>query len=327
VGLQSILTFLKSLRFKLSCPFALLLIFLIFLVSSWFITQNHLQDTSDGLSKVKESALSNINLEVTQYRRDLLFLASTPPILALKKLHADGVNSEKVTTASQLLNERLTDIFKAFMLSNKDLYQVRFIEASHDWQERVKVQRVGEELEAFNKTALQSKKNEPYIGQTLNVGVGHVYQSNFNLNREFGEIEHPDRPVWRFSTPLFNADGSPLGIIIINVNADHLLKASVDNIPREMNLYITNKDGDFLLHPESARAFTFEYGNLHRWQDEFKNIDFLYGLGDFNFSRFQGERGDVLVEQGSFSLDENTGERALEVYSDRNSHSVLGLAD
>jgi PAS domain S-box-containing protein len=323
VGLQSILTFLKSLRFKRSCPFALLLIFLIFLVSSWFITQNHLQDTSDGLSKVKESALSNINLEATQYRRDLLFLASTPPILALKKLHADGVNSEKMTTASQLLNERLTDIFKAFMLSNKDLYQVRFIEASHDWQERVKVQRVGEELEAFNKTALQSKKNEPYIGQTLNVGVGHVYQSNFNLNREFGEIEHPDRPVWRFSTPLFNADGSPLGIIIINVNADHLLKASVDNIPREMNLYITNKDGEFLLHPESVRAFTFEYGNLHRWQDEFKNIDFLYGLGDFNFSRFQGERGDVLVEQGSFSLDENTGERALEVYSTISQFSVF----
>lgn len=323
VSLQSIFIFLKSSQFKRFCPFALFVIILIFLVSGWLIVQSHLKEVSDDLQKTKESVIAKLNNEATQYSRDVVFLATTPPILALKNIHADDASLGEVSTSSQQWSERLADIFKAYMLSKTDVYQVRFIDAKKGWQESVKVQRFGDELEVFNQDSFQSKGNESYILQTLQVGASNVYKSDFNLNREFEKIEHPPRPIWRFSTPLFHADGHPFGIIIINVSADYLLKASTDNISQDTELYITNKDGNFLLHPHPSKIFTFEYGDSHRWRDEFTEMDFFYDLATFNLSRFQGQKENVLAAQGTFELSENSDGRVLIVYSTRSQFAVF----
>ncbi|MBR7887788.1 response regulator [Marinomonas sp. A79] len=212
------------------------------------------------------------------------------------------------------LPERIADVFKAYMLSVPDVHQVRFIEASNGWQERVKVQRQGNDLNVIARAALQSKENEPYINATLDVGEGKVYESDINLNREFGKIEQPGRPVWRFSTPLFYEDGSPFGIVIVNVSADRLLTLSSDKTVDRANLYITNKEGDFLHHPNSSRTFTFEYGYSNRWQDEFQLTSAWMMLEHYDLDRFIGQTGDVIVSQGQFWLDDNKEDRALSVY-------------
>ena len=321
LSLQSIFAFLKTPQFKQPYPFVLLMIFLIFVVSSGFILRGHLQDVSHNLLKTKGSALSILDTESDRYRRDTLFLANTPPIRALEKLYFDDPHLEKNKAQLRQWNERLADILKTYMLSKRDVYQVRFIGAVNDWREVVKVQRFGEVPEVFSDELLQSKENEPYISQTLHVGADNVFESDINLNREFGKIEQPSRPVWRFSTPLFHSDGRPFGIVIVNVSADHLLKAFAKSVAEETQLYITNKEGDFLLHPNASRAFTFEYGNPNRWQDVFTPTTLFYGLSSFKLMSFQGEQGDVFVEQcifplsGDIDLNGNTDERFLRIYS------------
>lgn len=317
LSLKSIAVFFKSPQFKRSCPFGILVIVLIFLVLVWFITQSRFTDVANNLLATNQSAISNLDEEASHYRRDTLFLANTPPIQLLKTL---SVNSDiDVSKENRVLlkqsDERLEDIFKAYMLSNTDVYQVRFIEASNGWQERVKVQRNSEELEAFDKESLQSKENEPYIGQTLNVGRGNVFQSDINLNREFGKIEQPMRPVWRFSTPLFYSDGRPLGIIIINVNANSFLKKVANSTTSETKLYITNNEGGFLRNPNSAKDFTFENGGSYRWQDEFHQVDLPYGLNRFDFTAFSGQQGNVFASESDFSLSENSNDRVIKIYA------------
>lgn len=317
LNLQSVVYFLKSTQFRQSSPFGLLLFFLVFVVSSGLIIQNHFSEMSDNLSKTTLSATSILDEEATQYRRDTLFLANTPPIEVLTTLELSNNVSElkDVSALIELSDERLTDIFKAYMLSNTDVYQVRFIEADNGWQERVKIERHGEELQAFSKESLQSKENESYIDDTLEVGVDHVFQSEINLNREFGKIEQPSRPVWRFSTPIFTTEGRPLGIIIINVNANNVLQNISRSIAPDTTLYVTNQEGDFLLHPNPSKVFTFEFGSPYQWQDAFHSKTSPLSLSAFDFVSFKHQQGNVYVNEGRFSLDENSNDRVVKIYS------------
>ncbi|MFM2486939.1 CHASE domain-containing protein [Celerinatantimonas yamalensis] len=321
IGFQSILTFFQSSQFNRTWPYGSLIILLILLVSSWFIVKNNFKNVSNDLLKAEEKTLSSLNREAIKYRRDVLFLTNSSPITAL--MHQHAANHAQRRLSSQKWDKRLADIFRAYMLSNPDVYQVRLIEANHGWQEAVKVQRMGESLEVLPKELLQPKGNEPYIAKTLQVKTGKVYVSDMNLNREFGKVANPDQPVWRFSTPLFHANGSPFGIIIINVSADRLLTTLSDNIPQENTLYVTNSNGDFLLHPNPLKTFTFEHGHSYRWKDEFTPAALWPNLSLFNLNHFQSQQGDVLVKQGHFLLREHSPKSALQIYSVRSLFSVI----
>ena len=323
LSFRSLLVFLSRTRVKRSFKFALLLSFLMLFGVGWLIVQSHFIEVSDSLSKTKGAALSSLNKDATSYRRDTLYLANTPAIVALEKLQTEDIQSGKTVAALSLWNERLADIFKAYMLPNKDVHQVRFIEASNGWYERVKVQRIGEDLRAFSGEELQSKESETYIAQTLQAGIDRVFQSDINLNRKLGKIEQPGRPIWRFSTPLFHTDGSVFGIIIINVSAENILKTTAEHVVKDTDLYITNKNGDYLLHPNASKAFTFEYGNPHRWQDEFTSASLFYGLNAFDLMSFKGQNGSVFAEQGRFSLGNSDDDRVLNVYSTTSQFSLF----
>jgi len=161
----------------------------------------------------------------------------------------------------ELWRERMTEIFKAYMQTSQEVFQVRLITEENNWKEQVKVQREGSNLIVFNDADLQDKSSEPYISQTLSVGDSKVYVSDINLNREYGIIETPHRPVWRFSTPLYFKDGKPFGLIIINLNATAILdEITLGNIAH-IQSYITNSDGSFIVHPEPSQSFAFENGN------------------------------------------------------------------
>lgn len=314
VGVKSVRAFLTSTRFNRSWPFTLLILLVVLLIAVWLILQSNVKQVSNELSLVKETTIDKISQEAAEYRRDTLFLANTSPILRIEKQVSTGMQSISRDKVYNEWSERIADIFKAYMLSVPEVHQVRFIEASNGWQERVKVQRTGNELTVSALSALQSKENEPYINATLNIGEGNVYESNINLNREFGRIEQPDRPVWRFSTPLFYEDGSPFGIIIMNVSADQLLTFSSDSMDDTMSLYITNEEGDFLQHPNPSKAFTFEYGYSNRWQDEFQPSSGWMMLERYDLSRYIGQTGDVVVSQGKFWMDIGKEDRALSIY-------------
>lgn len=315
LSLQSLLAFIKSNYFQRLLPFTLVLFVLVLCISCGFIVQKYFSNLTDNLNQSQSNALDIIDKEVTQYRRDVLFLANTPAIQDLIK-HDSKANKKENNRVNQLqFSERLIDIFKAYMLSKTDVHQVRFISAHNNWQERVKVQRSENGLRSFFKEELQSKGNEPYIKKTLRVGAGNTFASDINLNREYGIIEKPERPVWRFSSPLYDADGSPLGIIIINVSAQPLLSAARKAIPNNTNLYITNADGGYLLHPNNDKSFTFEYFSSQRWQDEFIRTDLMYGLNSFNLEGYSSEQGAVFVKRDVFTISQEPEVRELRIYS------------
>ncbi len=314
-SIQSVVVFLKSAQFKQSVPSTLILFGFILFFASWLIAQNTLHKVSDNLSITKDSAITALEDEATKYRRDVLFLASTPVINSLITANNNQSSAAQNKAFVGVLNEGLANIFKAYMLSKTDVHQVRFIRADATWQEHVKVQRNGEELKTFEVGQLQSKKNEPYIGATLQAGLGGVFTSDMNLNRELDKVERPYRPIWRFSTPLFNPDGSPFGIIIINVNAQNVLTHTTNNIAENNQLYITNTLDEFLLHPEKFKAFSFDHAHPYRWQDEYTPATLLNNFKPYDLISYSGHQGYIFAKHTPLPISKTSDDRILKIYS------------
>ncbi|MDV7103615.1 CHASE domain-containing protein [Vibrio sp. TH_r3] len=330
---QSLLIFFATPRFKQMHRLVLLFFTLILGVSCWLIVKSHFVEINDDLSKSDESVVSELNNVVSKYRKDVLFLANSSAIHVLEKLETDteltlnsklesqvvdqleSIKSQQNDESLNHWNERLADIFEAYMLSNINVYQVRFIEANGNWMERVKIQRVGDDLEMMTGDKLQSKASEAYITSTVLAGKGNVFTSDMTLNREYGKIERPSRPMWRFSTPVFLSNGDVFGIVIINVDASSILQLLEQNITINTNLYMTNSEGDFLLHTNKSRAFTFEYDNPHRWQDEFHLLPLFKHIKFSDINGYSGDTGNVFAKHSIFSFQENTSDRFFNIYS------------
>ncbi|NPA66281.1 MAG: diguanylate cyclase [Epsilonproteobacteria bacterium] len=94
---------------------------------------------------------------------------------------------------------------------------------------------------------LQNKKNRYYFKKIFSLKKGEVWLSNLDLNIEHNKIEKPLKPVIRMGTPIYNKHNKKIGILIINVFMDQLLNALRST--RLYNIYIIDKDGYFILHP------------------------------------------------------------------------------
>ena len=55
---------------------------------------------------------------------------------------------------------------------------------------------------------------------------GESYVSGFDLNRVGGRIERPYRPMVRVAAPAYGAGGSVVGVVVINVDLDRMLRSA-----------------------------------------------------------------------------------------------------
>src|SRR5262249_37376990 len=85
-------------------------------------------------------------------------------------------------------------------------------------------------------------------------------------------IEAPYVPTVRVAAPVVTPDGKPFGILIINFD----LRVAFDRIRSARRpggaIYVVNERGDYLVHPDAAREFGFEFGKPMRLQDDFPQL-------------------------------------------------------
>jgi len=310
-NLDRIRAYLKSSLYQRTWPIVTLFSSILFILLIWTYIQNQFNNVKTDLTNAQGSAYSLLSKESANKQRDVLFLAKTPSVTGLMNIH-EGPN---YPVESQLWKSRIEDIFKAYMLATPEVYQVRFLEAHTNWQETAKVQRTNDELVSFHDGMLQNKKNEPYIQNTLDVGEGQVYISDINLNRENGSIEFPYRDVWRFATPVHNANGTPFGIIIINVNANKFLAKLASSIPETTDLYITDTRNEFVLHPEESRTFGYERNLSYKWEDEFETGEWWHRLDTTKLQSLHNSKGSVWVQHEYLRLAEDPNQRHLGIHS------------
>ena len=193
-------------------------------------------------------------------REDVLFLSDSPPVSGIMRAALNRGHDPRYGYASQVWEERLQQIFAAFSKAHPIYNQIRFIGVADGGRELVRIDNRAGRIEVTPADRLQAKGDRDYFRATSGLREGQVYLSEFNLNREGGAVEQPYWPTLRAATPVFATSGKIFGMVIINIDANSLLQAHLSSFSRDARTYIANSDGQYLLHHDARRAFTFELG-------------------------------------------------------------------
>lgn len=232
-----------------------------------------LQTRLTAMSFSASQAVGRLEAVVNAAAEDVRLLAGAPASLgALKAEHVEaGPDSRR----------QLSSLFVAMLQAKPHYLQVRLLDSDGSGQEAVRVDRSGEggQVREVPYSELQDKGSRAYFQETLKLQPGEIFVSPVELNRERGEIEIPHVPVVRVAAPLATDDGRNVGIVVINIDLRPTFTELLAMGNGEADVYLVNRDGDFLLHPEPARRFGFELGKRYRLQDAFPQLAPLVASG------------------------------------------------
>jgi len=136
--------------------------------------------------------------------------------------------------------------------------QIRFIDAKG--QEQIRVNRAVDKSVIVKNKALQDKKNRYYIPEIGRLDPGKVYISPLDLNIEHKQIEKPHKPITRIATPVKDQQFNLMGLIIINLNAGHLIQHLRDaQILSQGQIMLLNQEGYWLHGIAEDNLWAFMY--------------------------------------------------------------------
>lgn len=207
----------------------------------------------------QELISSVLDQSILSLKEDLDLLSSVPPIQGIVRADKDGFDKEG-NSSRAVWKQRLNSIYYNFLKSHKDYLTVRFIGIANDGKELVRVKNINDQITILTESQLQNKEHREYFKDIISLKDNDLYISDINLNRENGEIEKGEIPVIRAARPIFDSDNKIFGFVIINKIMSHTFNELRNIIKGRFELTLTNDKGEYLLHPDKSRQFTFEYG-------------------------------------------------------------------
>lgn len=177
---------------------------------------------------------------------------------------------QRSTHGFQALSEaNVAKIFEGLMSVHPEYFQIRLIEAANHGMERIRIDRGMGGLLRITGDDLQEKGHYPYVFETLRLPPGSIYVSRAMINHETGAHAGEGRPALQVAAPVHDARHQAIGLIVINVDLQGLFSQLAADLPPELKLYLANKRGDYLIHPDPSHSFAFDRGQEARVQDEF----------------------------------------------------------
>jgi diguanylate cyclase (GGDEF)-like protein len=192
---------------------------------------------------------------------DVKLVASLPGVqdMASPAGHPEKISSGKA---------QLERVMSGLLASHPEYFQIRLIGARDHGKELVRVDRDVDGIKIISGDELQEKGHFRYVYNALRQRAGEFYVSPINLNHERGAHQGLDQPTLRIAAPVQASDGTTFGIVVINVDLDRMFSMMRTDIPRDIQVLLTNGDGDYLIHPDASKTFGFDHGRRVLIQDE-----------------------------------------------------------
>ena len=215
-----------------------------------------------------------------ELQHDTHFLSRTPPVQGVIRAQNAGGIDPKDQSSEQEWQNRLATIFIELLSAKPEYLQVRYIGIQNDGLELVRVNRVGHAIVVAKTEELQHKIHSVNFKKTISLPQDSLYLSELNLNREKGQVTLPRIPVIRAAIPIFDKiTNQPFGVIIVNADMRRIFEQLNASVSIGQTLYVTNDQGDFLLHPDPGKAYAFEFGGRHTLQDAFPVAGKIFDSG------------------------------------------------
>ncbi|AEP29602.1 ATP-binding protein [Brumicola nitratireducens] len=264
------------------------------------------QDVNDGVWLDMTQALNNgeqrLNSALENYRKDLFILHDSPPVLSFEQQYISGALPNE-QAATEVNEQKAQQMFIALMKQSREIDQVRLIDVQTGL-ELVKVDRTVSGQIVVIQNQLQDKSGRDYFEISKTLLENEYYISGITLNREFGQIETPIIPTLRLAMPVRVNEAPPKTILIVNINAHHLLRDLTKSIDGRFQTYLLNDKQEFLIHPDADVAFRQEF-------DGETNLSMFYRLSKDADSRF-----GIITEQNTEEKSYIYAEKKLVIASE-----------
>ncbi len=194
--------------------------------------------------------------DLNRVRSDLLFVAALPEVQLANAGKSDSLDAA-------------VNVFKTFVKSQNAYSQIRLID--REGMEAARVDWNGGKATATQRKDLQDKSDRYYVVESLELNVGQIFTSEFDLNLEQGIIEQPVNPVIRFVTPVLQG-GLTGYLLVFNYQGTPLLQELTETtLPGQT--YLVRNDGEFLMGPTKGSEWGWLLGHTHRFSTSFQTVD------------------------------------------------------
>ena len=176
---------------------------------------------------------------------------------------------------------RIAQDYLSEMSPRPDYLEIRLIGAD-DGREIIRVERAGPkgEIRIVPDAQLESQSEWDYFRRTIELPAGDVHVSPIELSPERREANTPRIPVLRVAIPIHMADGRVFGVMSIDIGMRAVLDHIRSHPVRGGQVFVVNAQGDYLLHPDPAKEFGFQFDKPVRIQDDFPEFAQLLSADD-----------------------------------------------
>lgn len=223
-----------------------------------------LESSEDRLLTATRVLAHRFSDSLAEIAGDVKFLASLSTVSRILAEREPDQPSES--------KEQLAETFADLLASRPEYSQIRLIDAENYGKELVRVDRDQGGIKIVSGEQLQEKNHFPYVFETRRLPEGQFYLSEINLNQELGAHLGFGKPTVRIATPVKSLLSSRIGIVVINADLDGLFKRMRADLPDDIKALLTNGNGDYLIHPDTAKTFGFERGRRFLIQTDIQAI-------------------------------------------------------
>jgi two-component system sensor histidine kinase/response regulator len=247
---------------------------------------------------LRSEAVSTV---LASLRRDVVFLTEVPPVGGvIRAIANDGYDSQEATSG-RLWEQRLAQIFSSFIQANHELTCIRLIGLANGGKEILRTQRRDQKVATVPANALMRLGSDQFFQATRQLAAGQVYLSEFRQEQLNGCAYGPDQRVIHAATPVFNANGSVFGMLVLTADADAVLASLRSSLAQEFQLFLTAPDGSYLIAPRATVPRT-------SWQRDYHNVSDPTDSG-LGLHRLAGPGGDLHARSAPLQLDPDTSAR------------------
>jgi len=170
--------------------------------------------------------------------------------------------------------DRIASRFAAELEAKPTYAMFRIVGLDDGGRELVRVDRNGPNgtVRIVPEAGLQQRSDRGYFQETIRLGPTQIYVSPLDLGRFNGLIEEVHRPTLRVATPIYASDGKPFGIFMINVDMRRAFDRARSSVPPGETIYVVNRHGDYLIHPDRSREFGALLGKPNDWKADFPHL-------------------------------------------------------
>ncbi len=227
-------------------PLFLKIAFPTFLISLFFISVIYFQVVQEReshqnfqINQVKHQVALLKNIvedELNSVEQDLILLSN------------ESVFTQYLAQSTESAQAAIELSWQNMLAAHSNIQQIRFIDRSGIEQIRVERHRLTQQIVTSDDK--QNKLNRNYVQAGFELVDRDIMTSEFDLNKEFGEIERPLNPTIRF-IKRFNKAGEQSGILVINYSSSALFDELDTLIDHRVS--ILNSQGYYLQHNDVSK--------------------------------------------------------------------------